>query len=72
MAIGGCDLSVFERGGWDLVMAGTVVGLLYGCAAGFAAGWTFAALRNRAVRTALRRARARAARAAERRFLDYV
>jgi hypothetical protein len=73
-AVVGPNLSLLAQyfPGFSVTWPGAVVGLLYGCAAGFAAGWTFAAVRNRALRSALRRARARATRAAERRFLDYV
>ena len=73
-AVVGPNLSLLAQyfPGFTVSWTGAAIGLAYAAAAGFAAGWAYATLRNVTLRHMLRHVRARAAREAERRFLDYV
>jgi hypothetical protein len=56
--------------GYTVTPVGSVIGLLYGAAAGFGVGWLTAALRNSIVSVYLRVVRVRAALAETSRVLD--
>jgi hypothetical protein len=73
-AVVGPNLSLLAQyfPGFSVSWTGAAIGLAYAAAVGFAAGWAYAALRNVTLRHVLRHIRARGAREAERRFLDYV
>jgi hypothetical protein len=58
--------------GYEVSVAGSLVGLAWGAAGGFAVGWTFAVLRNAAALATLMLVRRRVERRMLGRLLDYV
>jgi len=58
--------------GYSVTLAGSLLGLGYGCLAGFGGGWAFAFLRNLAVFVYMALTHRRAEYQLLRRLLDYV